>query len=136
MEKFTKISMILAAFLLMAFAGVNVQAQDASGVFQEVARSIQAGNSVSLSGHFAANVEVTLPDAEGTYSSKQAQFVVADFFKEFPVKTFKIVHKGNSGATHYAVGTYSSTKGVFDANIFIKEVGNKYVISQIRFEAE
>ena len=136
MEKLKKITMILSAIALLVLAGAQVQAQSADDVFQQIARSIQAGNSASLTTQFAANVEVATPAADGAYSSKQAQFVVADFFKDFPVKSFKIVHKGNSGSTHYAVGSYTSTKGVFDTNIFIKKIGGKFVVSQIRFEAE
>ncbi|HHG84738.1 MAG TPA: DUF4783 domain-containing protein, partial [Bacteroidetes bacterium] len=75
-------------------------------------------------------------DVDKNFSAQQASFVLKDFFTKHVVRSFQVMHKGNSGATHYVTGLCVTGKGEFDTNIFIKKVGDRYLVTQIRFEAD
>ncbi|MBX3102601.1 MAG: DUF4783 domain-containing protein [Bacteroidetes bacterium] len=121
---------------LLAGGNAPAQAQQADEVFARIERAILAGDAGTLASFFGSQVEVTITDREDIYSKDQATFVVKEFFQNYPVRSFKILHKGSSSNTYYAVGEYYSTRGKFDTNVFIKRSGNTYVIEQIRFELE
>lgn len=126
---------ILAITVLMTLS-LGAIAQTPNGVFSVITEAMKTGNAANLSKHFNSSVEITLPSTDKTYSSTQANFVMKEFFSKYPPKGFSIIHKGESGSTHYATGTYNSSKGNFDTNIFVKKVGEKFLITQIRLEAD
>lgn len=113
-----------------------MKAQTPDDVFGKITTAIQGGNAEALSALLVSPVEITLPGADQAYSAQQASFVLKEFFAKYPPKSFKVMHKGNSGPTHYATGSYVSGKGTFDTNIFVKKVENKLMVTQLRFEAE
>lgn len=128
---------LIFSFILVTSLGNKSLAQNPDAVFQKVTSSIQSGDAVGLSTVFNASVELTVPGVtDGAYASKQAQFVMRDFFANHPVTSFRILTKGNTNNTFYAVGVYVSPKGTFDANIFVRNMGGALVVTQIRFEAE
>lgn len=124
-------SIIIGILTILPVSGQNIDA-----MLVKVESAIAGGNASGLSVFLNSTVEISLPDKDETFSSTQAQFVLKDFFSKNPPKSFKIIHKGSSGNTYYAVGTYTSVKGIFDTNIFIKQVGDKLMIHQLRFEKE
>jgi hypothetical protein len=130
--------MLLLLFLSSLFisTGPELPDQQADEIFARIERAIVSGDAATLSSFFGSQVEVTIKDREDIYSKDQATFVVREFFQNYPVRSFKILHKGSSSNTYYAVGEYYSTRGKFDTNVFIKRSGNTYVIEQIRFELE
>ena len=132
LKKILMVNLFLFAICCTGF----VYGQSADAVMQKASAAISGGNAASLAGLCNSSVEVTVPGSDKTYSSQQVQFVLKDFFTKNPPKGFRVVHKGNSGATHYATGTYTSSSGAFDTNLFVKNIGGKFVITQIRFEAE
>ena len=130
-------SAFLLLIVLLVFGTTKAQAQSTPDeAFGKIAAAIQAGNADALSAFLQTSVEITLPGADQSYSAQQATFVLKDFFAKNPPKSFQVVHKGNSGATNYATGTYVSATGSFDTNIFLKSVGGVFKVSQLRFEAE
>ena len=122
--------------IMAVFSGNSLKAQSPDATFDKIASAISGGNAAGLAAFFQANIEITLPGAEGVYSANQAQFVVSDYFTKYPVSSFKINLKGNSSGTFYATGSYASAKGNFDTNIFVKNNGGNFQISTIRFETE
>lgn len=97
--------------------------------------AIRQGDAAKLSNHFSQKLEVSVPpNADGEYSKNQALFIFKEYFMNYPVKSFKLLHKGSSGKSYYAMGQYVSAKGRFDTNIFIKKSNGQYVIDEIRFE--
>lgn len=105
-------------------------------VFNKIEQCIRTGDAVALSAYFNNNVEITVGKTDQDYAKAQAQFVIRDFFANNPVRSFAIVHKGSSGDTYYAVGTYQSARGNYDTNIFLKRNGGSFLIEQIRFEMD
>ncbi len=129
---------IILATLLFALISTTtlMKAQTPDAVFGKITTAIQGGNADALSALLQSPVEITLPGADQAYSAQQASFVLKEFFKKYPPKSFKVLHKGNSGPTHYATGSYTSSGGTFDTNIFLKKVDNTFKVTQLRFEAE
>lgn len=131
--------MKLILYIVFFIMGIckPLQAQNQSDeVFQQIEIAIKKGDATALSGYFNSMLDLTIVDKEQTYSSSHAMYVVKEFFMNYPVRSFSILHKGNSGDNVYAVGSYISTKGAFDTNIFIKKYGNAYKINQLRFEPD
>jgi hypothetical protein len=131
---------LLAFLIALLFAVMSTQDLKAQSTpdeaFGKIAAAIQAGNADALTAFMLSPVELTVPGADQAYSAQQATFVLKDFFAKHPPVSFSVIHKGNSGATNYATGTYVSKTGKFDANIFLKNVGGTYKMNQLRFEAE
>lgn len=121
----------------MAFGLPKAHAQSTPDeAFGKIAAAIQAGNADALSAYLQSPVELTLPGADQAYSAQQATFVLKEFFAKNAPKSFQVIHKGNSGATNYATGTFVSGGGTYDTNIFLKNVGGVYKVTQLRFEVE
>lgn len=136
MKFLTHITKTAVIFFLALGVFATAQAQGPEATIEKVASAIKSADSEALASFFNSNVEVTTPEADNTYSSQQATFVIKEFFSTHAPRNFEIFHQGNSGATYYATGSTTTGKGNFDTNIFIKNTGGKYLITQIRFEAE
>lgn len=126
----------IIALLTLILTLQVVHAQSPDGVLKEVSTAITKGDAQALSGFFNSNVEVTVPGADKSYSSQQATIVIKDFFGKHKVTGYKMMHKGNSGPTHYQTGTLNTASGTFDVNVFVKQIGGKFLITQIRFEED
>ena len=126
------------------FATQNLVAQapnpqpggNADETLARIEAAIRSGDAINLSNYFNQSIEVTTDEKDEVYSKNQAQFVIKDFFIKYPIKSFNILHKGNSNQTYYAVGMYVSNRGSFDANLFLKKNGSSFLIDQIRFEKD
>lgn len=137
MKNLKTYSAFLLLIVLLVFGNSKAQAQSTPDeAFGKIAAAIQAGNADALSAFLQTSVEITLPGADQSYSAQQATFVLKDFFAKNAPKSFQVIHKGNSGATNYATGTYKSGTGSYDTNIFLKNVDGVFKVSQLRFEAE
>ena len=125
-------SILLAALACMIY--YTAAAQTLEATLTEVERAIAAGDAQALAKYFNADVEINIEDKEQVYNRTQAAYVTREFFMKYPVKTFRILHKGSSGDHFYAVGEYFSQRGKFDTNIFIKKSANGFVIETLRFD--
>lgn len=132
----TFLAFLIALFFVLAGHQRSQAQSTPDEAFGKIAAAIQAGNADALTAFLQSPVEITLPGADQAYSSQQATFVLKDFFAKNAPKSFSVIHKGNSGATNYATGTYVSSGGTYDTNIFLKNVGGVYKVTQLRFEAE
>lgn len=114
--------------------GSLVRAQSSDELLARVSQHINRADAQGLSVYFHSNVDITIADKEQNYPKNQAIFVLREFFMNYPIRSFSILHKGNSGDVYYAIGEYLSTRGKFDANIFLKKSGSGYLIERISFE--
>jgi hypothetical protein len=131
---------MLRKFLLLwiplLLLAAQASCQNADDFFNTIEQAINRSDAQALSNFFNSQVDITIGDKDVPYTRSQALYVVREFFMNYPVRNFAIRHKGNSGTTLYAIGEYYSSRGKFDTNIFIKKVGNTYVIEQLRFEQD
>lgn len=116
---------ILTAFLssFIAIAGID-----------EVIAAMKSGNSMMVAKYFDISVEISMPDKSNSYSKSQAELVLKDFFSSNPVKSFEIIHKGESAGSQFCIGTLQTKNGVFRTTIFMKQKGDMQVLQELRFE--
>jgi hypothetical protein len=119
------LSLFLVAIAIQVFA-VNVP----DGVFS----ALKAGNAKELGKFFNTNIELAILDKEDIYSNTQAEVIVGDFFTQNPVTGFTVVHQGGKEGSQYVIGNLTTSKGTYRVYIYVKEVNQKAVISQMRIE--
>ena len=116
---------VLTAFLssFMAIAGID-----------EVVAAMKSGNSMMVAKYFDSSVDISMPDKSNSYSKSQAELVLKDFFSSNPVKSFEIIHKGESAGSQFCIGTLQTKNGAFRTTIFMKQKGDMQVLQELRFE--
>jgi len=115
----------LLAFTLMSFAGV----------FDQISATIKAGNSKELSKYFGKTIDMTVLEKENVYSKAQAELILKDFFADHTPKSFHILHSGTSkSGLRYAIGTLGTNDGEFRVSFYVKKVGDRDEIKQLRID--
>lgn len=112
------------------FSSGTLQAQSIDGVIS----GIRSGNANAVMSNARDNVLLTIVDKGNTYSVEQAGQILKDFFAKVSVKGFELKHKGDSPNGRYAIGTMATGSGNYRVNIFMKTVGGKEVIKELRFQ--
>ena len=120
----------LFTFTLTAFAFQVNAVSVPEGVFS----ALKSGNAKELAKFFNTNIELAILDKEDIYSKTQAEVIVSDFFKQYPVTGYTTVHQGGKEGSQYVIGTLTTSKGSFRVSIYVKDVSQKAVISQMRIE--
>lgn len=127
---------LLTTVLMILFIGTSL-AQNQEDIVTKVKSSISAGDADQVAGYFDSSIDLSLPGIDGTYSSKQAQVILKEFFRNNPAASFAIQHKGNSNdGSHYVIGKYSSNSKNYRTYFLLKKRNNRYTIQQLQFEEE
>lgn len=112
-----------------------VSAQHAS--FDPIKDVFKTGSSKEVSKYLSASVEINVLGDINTYSKAQAEFVLRDFFKKYPVTDFSIVHSGASkSGLQFAIGRYVSDGSSFSVMLRVKEVNKVLLLHEITFLKE
>ena len=124
---------ILFVFLMFTLYQGPMSAQG----FDNIAASIRKGDASGLSKFFSGNVEISVKDAQNSYSKSQGEAVLKNFFSVHVPKSFTIVHQGQSPeGAKYFIGTLSTSAGTYRTYVYAKMVNGASVIQEIRFEAQ
>ena len=127
MTKMKRIFTILAAVVSLSsftfIAGLN-----------DVINGIKAGDAAAISKYFDNTVEITLPAKSANYSKSQGEAVLRDFFANNAVKSFTVIHQGESGGAQFCIGTLVTSNGSFRTTINLKQKGDKQTLQEIKFE--
>lgn len=128
----------LAKSIVLALLMITIsQGQASAQGFDNIAASIRKGDAAGLAKYFVGNVEISIKDAQNSYSKSQAEAVLKNFFSLHIPKTFTIVHQGQSPeGAKYFIGTLSSSAGTYRTYVYAKQVNTNFVIQEIRFEAQ
>jgi hypothetical protein len=106
-------------------------------VEESAKNAIKNGNAKALSTNFNETVEISFDGQKQSYSKTQAEFVVRDFFKKYPVTDFEYLHQGSSKeGLKYIIGKYKHAGGSFRVYMLIKQFKGKYLIDTLDFSAE
>jgi hypothetical protein len=122
-----KISILLCAVM---FLSSFTKTQD----LNDVINAIKAGNANSVSKFFDNTVEISLSGKSNNYSRSQAEAVLRDFFTSNLVKSFSIVHQGESGGSQFCIGTLVTNHGTYRTTVNLKQKGEKRMLQEIKFE--
>ena len=124
------ITLFTATLLLSATA---IQAQS----FDNIADAMRKGDAAGLAQYFVGNVEISVKDAQNSYSKSQAEVVLKNFFGSHTPKSFTIAHQGTSPeGSKYFIGNLSTTAGTYRTYVYAKQTGINYMIQDIRFEEQ
>ena len=126
---------ILTLFLVGGFAFISNAYID---IYDDISNAIQSGNSTVIAGYFNTTVDLTILAQEEVYSKTQAEIILKDFFSKNTPKTFSILHKGTSKeGSMYGIGSLLTNQGgSFRVYFYLKQIGGKSYIQELRFEKQ
>jgi len=121
--------------IVLLLATLSLKAQ--GDIFAPMRDALKAGSAKELVKYVNQSVEINVEGDINTYSKAQAEFVLRDFFKKYPVTDFSISHTGSSkSGLQYAIGTYKSNANQLTVLIRVKQSGNTHLIHEISFVKE
>jgi hypothetical protein len=125
----------ILTFILTFISVISSQAFD---VYSDITNAIRSGEARSVSVYFNNTVDMTINNNEDVYSKIHAEQVLKEFFKKNTPKSFTLIHKGVSKeGSKYAIGNMAASNGTkYRVYLFIKQVGSKELIQEIRFEKQ
>lgn len=121
--------------ILVILCGVFVMSSftNSQGI-DDVINGIKSGSASSLSKYFDNTVEISVAGKSNNYSRSQGETVLRDFFLNNSVKSFSIVHQGESGGAQFCIGTLLTKRGSFRTTVNLKKKGDKQMLQEIKFE--
>ena len=120
---FTILATVFALSSFTTFTGLN-----------DVINAIKTGNAVSVSKYFDNTVEITVNGKSSNYSKTQGEVVLRDFFANNAVKSFTVLHQGQSGGSEFCIGTLITLNGNYRTTLNLKQKGDKQSLQEIKFE--
>ncbi|MEJ7609562.1 MAG: DUF4783 domain-containing protein [Ferruginibacter sp.] len=121
-------------FLILLSAFFLLSAVSAPKGISDLINALKAGNASAVAKYFDNTVEITLPGKTNSYSKSQGETVLKDFFANNPVKSFTVVHKGESGGSKFCIGTLVTANGSFRTTVNLKQKGDREALQEIKFE--
>ncbi len=129
MKNFKNVFIALTTvFSMSAFSGGNS--------IGDVISALRAGNTTALAKYFDNTVEVSLPGKTATYSKGQCEAVLSDFFANNAVKSFSVIHQGESGGSQFCIGKLVTAGGTYRTTVNLKQRGEKQILQEIKFEKQ
>lgn len=123
-------------FLMSVLVAANVATAQAD-VEGDAKTALKTANAKQLAVNFNDMVELGFDGQKQAYSKTQAEFVIKDFFKKYPVTDFEYLHQGSSKeGMKYIIGKYKHAGGSFRVYMLIKQFKGKYLIDTLDFTAE
>ncbi len=120
---FTILATVFALSSFTTFTGIN-----------DVVNAIKSGNAASVSKYFDNTVEITVNGKSTNYSKAQGEVVLRDFFANNTVKSFSVLHQGESGGAEFCIGTLATSNGNYRITLNLKQKGDKQTLQEIKFE--
>ncbi len=122
-------------YLLVCLSLFLGQGEDA--IISEIGTAMKSGSSKELIKYCNTTVEIKIDGKSSNYSQAQAEVVLKDFFTRNPAKNFSYIHQGSSPeGLKYNIGRYVHDKGTYRVVMFIKKIGENYLIDTLNFSKE
>lgn len=104
--------------------------------FDDIQTALNNGDAPTLSKYFDTTVDINILGDEQSYDKANAETVLKNFFSKYSSRTFQLMHKGASrgSGAEYAIGSLQTSSKKFRVFVYMKEVGTKIIIQQMRFE--
>jgi len=131
-------SLKIIASVLITMSGLNTAAQDQVKIPSGISIAIKAGNATELSKYMNSTIELILLDKEDFYKKNVAETILKDFFNEYRIKDFTVLHQGQGSKSdaEYAIGNMKTEKGDFRVYFLLKKVNQELLIHQIRIDPD
>ena len=106
-------------------------------VISEIGTAMKSGSSKELIKYCNETVEIKIDGESSNYSQAQAEVVLKNFFASNPARNFSYIHQGSSPeGLKYNIGRYVHDKGTYRVVMFIKKIGDNYLIDTLNFSKE
>lgn len=104
---------------------------------RDIGTAIKTASSKELVKFCNQTVEIKINGESSNYSKAQAEIILRDFFTKNPPKDFNYIHQGSSPeGLKYTIGRYTHANGGYRVVMFIKKIGDKYLIDTLNFSQE
>jgi Domain of unknown function (DUF4783) len=129
-------SVIIIPVLLISFNCYAATLQEQANIPGGISIAFKSGNASELAKYMNSTIELLLLDKEDFYKKNAAEAILKDFFAEYQIKDFTILHQGAKNDAQYAIGNLKTDKGDFRVYFLLKKVGQELLIHQIRIESD
>ncbi|MBC7411382.1 MAG: DUF4783 domain-containing protein [Bacteroidia bacterium] len=127
MKTIKNILITLVAFSTFAFTSL--------GNTEELITGFKTGNAALIANQINGNASISLNGINNMYSKAQAELVLKDFFEKNSVKSFTILHQGESkDGAQYLMGSLVNVNGTHRVYAYFKKVGDQTFIKELRIE--
>ena len=127
MKTIKNILITLVAFSTFAFISL--------GNTEELITGFKTGNAALIANQINGNASMSLNGINNMYSKAQAELVLKDFFEKNSVKSFTILHQGESkDGAQYLMGSLVNVNGTHRVYAYFKKVGDQTFIKELRIE--
>jgi hypothetical protein len=110
-------------------------AQNNVDVFEVIKADFKSNNTHDMLRFMNESVDIQTPDQDRkAFSKTQAEFVLRDFIKKYPVSDFKYIHKLDKADMKFAIGEYTSGGNSFRVTMYLKNIKGQYLIDSIVIE--
>lgn len=130
---------LMAIVVLFSFFSINQSFAHlpADDVVNDVANAIELMDAKKLAEFFNSTIDLEIGETDGNYSKTQAEMIVRDFFKNFPLTSFAVNHQGSSNdGSKYFIGTYKTSNQEYRVYVLLKKQDDQLLIHQLQFEQE
>lgn len=130
---------LMAIVVLFSFFSINQSFAllPANDVVNDVANAIELMDAKKLAEFFNTTIDLEIGETDGNYSKTQAEMIVRDFFKNFPLTSFAVNHQGSSNdGSKYLIGTYKTSTQEYRVYVLLKNQDDQLLIHQLQFEQE
>jgi len=130
------IKIIVIVFIILSC--LDTAAQEQVKIPSGISIALKAGNAAELSKYMNPTIELILLDKEDFYKKNVAETILKDFFNEYKIKDFTILHQGQGAKSdaEYAIGNLKTERGDFRVYFLLKKVNMELLIHQIRIDSD
>lgn len=105
-----------------------------SSIVPDIIKSLKSGNAHDTAGYFDNTIEITVPGQSISANKQQAEVILQNFFRDNPVKDFKVIHQSKNETSEYCIGTLITANGSFRTTIYTKQKNGQDLVQELRFE--
>lgn len=124
---------LVITFFSLAVLPAKLHAGD--DIIDKISAALKSADASKVSEYFYSTINLEVGEIDGSYSKKQAEMIVSDFFKKEPIKSFEIKHQGSSDdGSKYIIGNYKTVAKEYRVYILLKKQNDTFLIHHLQFE--
>lgn len=129
--------LIILFIILFSITYLPVHSQNGDNIVNKIAKAIKAADAKQVAEYFYSTINLEVGEVDGSYSKKQAEMILSDFFKKEPIKSFEIKHQGSSNdGSKYAIGSYQSESKEYRVYFLLKKEDEALLLHQLQFKED
>lgn len=118
---------------LLVLLHLNSLAQD---YLNRITFAMKQGDVESMVTYFDNSIDLTFSDKTNTYSKKQAEVIIQNFFNKIEPKDYIALQRGKSQSTNtkFNIGTLYTSNGIYKVYMLFIIKKGYYYLKELRFE--